>query len=280
MTDWLLSNEGLVRLAAFLGFFALLAAIEFRRPLRPHDNRWSLRWSANLGLAFIGALLMRVLFPAAAVGFGLFAEKHGLGLMRVWSPAPVVAIVTGMVLLDLAIYFQHVVFHFVPTLWRFHRVHHADMAFDITTAMRFHPLELLLSMAIKALVICLIGPPILAIMLFELLLNASSLFTHANIRLPAQLDRFLRIGIVTPDMHRIHHSTLPVETNSNFGFNISVWDRVFGTYRSVALRDQSSMQIGINGLRDPASVLTLRGMLVLPFQRLLKTQDTGAQDTK
>ncbi len=266
MTNWLLSNEGLARLVLFLGLFALLAAIEFRHPLRPHESHWTLRWSANLGLAFLGALLMRVLFPAAAIGFGLFAEKHGLGLMRVWNPGPVIAIVASMVLLDLAIYFQHVLFHFVPMLWRFHRVHHADMAFDITTAMRFHPLELLLSMAIKALVICLIGPPIIAIMLFEVLLNASSLFTHANIRSPARLDRLLRLAIVTPDMHRIHHSTVPAETNSNFSFNISLWDRVFGTYRRNSRVEQSTMLLGVDGLRDPSRVLTLRGMLALPFQ--------------
>ncbi len=274
MAAWLISNEGMIRLGVFFALFAALAALEFRHPLRQSGTRKSVRWAANLGMAFLGAFFMRFLFPAAAVGFGLFAEQHGLGLMRVWNPDPLVAIVISMVLLDLAIYFQHVVFHFVPMLWRFHRVHHADMEFDVTTAMRFHPLELLLSMAIKGLIICLIGPPIIAIMLFEVLLNASSLFTHANIQLPSRMDRLLRLAIVTPDMHRIHHSTIPVETNSNFGFNISVWDRVFGTYRRDARLDQSSMPLGIDGLRDPARVFTLRGMLALPFQRARKRRDT------
>ena len=213
MMDWLLSNEGALRLGLFLGVFGVLAAIELRLPLRPLANRRSLRWSANLGLAFLGALLMRLIFPAAAVGFGIFAERHGLGLMRVWNPDPALAVVVSLLLLDLAIYFQHVVFHFVPVLWRFHRVHHADPDFDVTTAMRFHPVELLISMVIKALVIALIGPPVVAILLFEALLNVSSLFTHANIRLPVRLDRILRLGMVTPNMHRIHHSVEPVETN-------------------------------------------------------------------
>lgn len=269
MVDWLIQNEGGVRLGVFVALFAALAATEFHRPLRPPGASKSLRWAANLGLAFLGAFFIRFLFPAAALGFGLFAQQNGLGLMRVWDPAPAVAVVTSMLLLDLAIYFQHVVFHFVPMLWRFHRVHHADMEFDVTTAMRFHPLELLISMAIKGLVICLIGPPMIAIMIFEVLLNASSLFTHANIRLPARLDQLLRVAIVTPDMHRIHHSIEPVETNSNFGFNISIWDRLFGTYRREAHLDQASMPVGIDQLRDPARVLTLRGMLTLPFQRTI-----------
>ncbi len=266
MIDWLILNEGAVRLGVFMALFAILAAAELRHPLRPPGASKSLRWSANLGMAFLGAFFIRFLFPAAALGFGLFAQQNELGLMRVWNPAPAVAAVTSVLLLDLFIYFQHVLFHFVPTLWRFHRVHHADMEFDVTTAMRFHPLELLISMAIKGLLICLIGPPMIAIMIFEVLLNASSLFSHANIRLPAKLDRLLRLAIVTPDMHRIHHSTEPAETNSNFGFNISIWDRLFGTYRRHAHLDQASMPVGIDEMRDPASVLTLRGMLTLPFR--------------
>ncbi len=267
MTEWLLLNANTIRIGIFVGLFAALAAFELRHPRRQPGVPKSVRWTANLGIAFLGAFFMRFLFPAAAVGFGLFAQQHGLGLMRVWNPDPALAFVLSLILLDLAIYFQHVVFHFVPVLWRFHRVHHADPEFDITTAMRFHPIELLISMAIKGLIICLIGPPVAAIMLFEVLLNASSLFTHANIQLPARLDRLLRLGIVTPDMHRIHHSVEPVETNSNFGFCISVWDRLFGTYRRESRLDQVSMSLGIGEDRDPSHVLTLGGMLALPFQR-------------
>ena len=267
MTEWMLLNEAAIRLGVFIVLFGILAAFELRHPFRQPGGQRSVRWAANLGLAFLGAFFIRFAFPAAAVGFGLFAQTHGLGLMRLWNPDPAIAIVMSVVLLDLAIYFQHIVFHFVPSLWRFHRVHHADIEFDVTTAMRFHPIELLISMAIKGLLICLIGPPVVAIMIFEVLLNASSLFTHANIRLPAKLDRLLRLAIVTPDMHRIHHSIERAETNSNFGFNISVWDRLFGTYRCRARLDQVSMPLGIGELRDPKLALGFLDMLALPFQR-------------
>jgi sterol desaturase/sphingolipid hydroxylase (fatty acid hydroxylase superfamily) len=268
MTEWMIANESPIRFGVFIGLFALLAAVEFRHPLRQPVARTSVRWGINLGLAFLGAFFIRFLFPAAAVGFAIFAQSHGLGLLRVWNPDPLLGIVLSVVLLDLAIYFQHVVFHYIPVLWRFHRVHHADIDFDVTTAMRFHPIELLISMTIKGLLICLIGPPVVAVMLFEVLLNASSLFTHANIRLPNGLDRLLRVAIVTPDMHRIHHSIEPIETNSNFGFNISVWDRLFGTYRREAHLDQRSMPIGVGELRDPHE-MGFFDMLKLPFQRQL-----------
>ena len=235
--------------------------------MRRQDSPRSQRWLANLGLAFLGAFVVRIAFPAAAVGIGLFSQQRELGLMRAWNPDPLVAVALSIVLLDLALYFQHVVFHHVPALWRFHRVHHADIGFDVTTAMRFHPGELLVSMAIKGLLICLIGPPLAAIMLFEVLLNASALFTHANIRLPARLDRLLRAAIVTPDMHRIHHSVQPSETNSNFGFNMSLWDRLFGTYRRKARLDQASMPLGIGELRDPCRSAGLLFLLALPFRR-------------
>ena len=267
MAEWLIRNESAVRLSVFMVLFAVLAAFELRHPARQPGGRQSVRWAANLGLAFLGAFFIRFAFPAAAVGFGAFAQAHGLGMLRLWNPDPTVAIVASIVMLDLAIYFQHIVFHFVPALWRFHRVHHADTEFDVTTAMRFHPIELLMSMAIKGLLICLIGPPVVAIMVFEVLLNASSLFTHANLRLPEKLDRLLRLAIVTPDMHRIHHSIERAETNSNFGFNISVWDRLFGTYRREAKLDQASMPLGVGELRDPRRAAGLVGMLALPFQR-------------
>lgn len=267
MTEWMLLNEGAIRLVVFIALFGMLAAFELRHPFRQPTGQRSVRWAANLALAFLGAFFIRFAFPAAAVGFGVFAQTHNLGLVRILNPDPMLAIVASVVLLDLAIYFQHVVFHFVPTLWRFHRVHHADIEFDVTTAMRFHPIELLISMAVKGLMICLIGPPVVAIMIFEVLLNASSLFTHANIRLPAKLDRLLRLAIVTPDMHRIHHSIERAETNSNFGFNISVWDRLFGTYRRQARLDQVLMPLGIGELRDAKLALGFLGMLALPFQR-------------
>lgn len=266
MADWMLLNEAAVRLGVFIALFAILALFELHRPLRAPHEQLSLRWVANLGLAFLGAFFIRFVFPAAAVGFGLYAQQHGLGLMRIWQPDPMIAIVLSVVLLDLAIYFQHIVFHFVPLLWRFHRVHHADTEFDVTTAMRFHPIELLISMAIKGLLICLIGPPVVAIMVFELLLNATSLFTHANIHLPEKLDRMLRLAIVTPDMHRIHHSIERSETNSNFGFNIAVWDRLFGTYRRKPQLDQVSMPMGIAELRDPKRAFGFLSMLAFPFK--------------
>lgn len=265
LTDFILAHESVIRVGIFVLAFGGMAIWETGRPRLPSVVPRRLRWANNLGLALLGTLAVRLAFPAAAVGFALLAEARSAGLLRMMTLPPVIAILLGVVLLDLAIFLQHVLFHAVPVLWRFHRVHHADPEFDVTTAMRFHPVELLLSMTFKGLAIVALGPPVLAVMIFEVLLNAFSIFSHANVRLPQRLDRALRLAIVTPDMHRIHHSIEPEETNSNFGFNLSVWDRLLGSYRSQAILSPEAMSLGLREFRGPAITVKLLGMLKLPF---------------
>ena len=263
--DALLANEPLIRLGAFAGILALTAGLEAWFPRRRRvAGRW-LRWPNNLGLVAVNTILLRLVFPTAAVGVALVAERQGVGLLP-WLglPGPV-AVVAAVVVLDLAIYLQHVLFHAVPALWRLHRMHHADLDFDVTTGLRFHPVEILLSMLIKLAVIVALGAPAVAVLLFEVLLNATSMFNHANLRLPAWVDRPLRLVLVTPDMHRVHHSVVPRETNSNFGFSLAVWDRVFGTYRDQPAAGHDAMSIGICQFREPRE-LWLDRMLTQPIR--------------
>lgn len=216
----LLAHEPAFRLTVFLGVLAAMALAEVAAPRRRREIPRLLRWTNNFGLVLIDTALVRLVFPLAAVGLALTLESRGVGLLNEWQVPSWVAVFIGIVALDLAIYVQHVLFHAVPALWRLHRVHHADLEFDVTTGLRFHPLEILLSMAIKLGVVAALGPPAIAVLLFEILLNATSLFNHANLRLPRRVDAVLRLLVVTPDMHRVHHSIHPEETNSNFGFNL------------------------------------------------------------
>lgn len=264
-----MEHEAALRLFFFLAVFAVVAGAELRWPRRALSLPRRLRWVHNLGLVALNTLLLRLLFPAAAVGVAAFAGARGWGLFHAWSLAPVAALVAGVVLLDLAIYLQHVMFHAVPLLWRLHRVHHADMDFDVTTGARFHPIEIVLSMLIKFAVILLLGPPLAAVVIFEILLNATAMFNHGNLRLPQAVDRRLRWLVVTPDMHRVHHSVADDEANSNFGFNLPWWDRLFGTYRDQPRGGHEGMTIGIYTCRDPDRVARLPGMLALPFMKRL-----------
>ncbi|MCB1748962.1 MAG: sterol desaturase family protein [Gammaproteobacteria bacterium] len=242
-----------------------MAGLEAWRPRRPASGARLPRWAHNLGLALGGTLLVRVMLPVGAVGVALLAQAYGLGLFNTLAGAPALAFVASLLLLDLAIYFQHRLFHAVPWLWRLHRVHHADPAFDVSTALRFHPIEIGLSMAIKAAVVIALGAPPLAVLVFEVGLNACALFNHANLRLPTGLDRPLRRLLVTPDMHRVHHSVVPAETHSNFGFNLSWWDRLFGTYRAQPAAGHTAMTIGNPDYHEPRQVGRLWGMLAMPF---------------
>lgn len=262
--DTLLSQEPVVRIAAFAGVFILMAVWEVVAPLREWQVRKSYRWFNNLSVVVISTVVVRVVFPAAAVGTALFVEAQGWGLFRLLEAPYWLTIVLTIIVLDFAIWAQHVFFHAVPLLWRLHRMHHADLDFDITTGLRFHPVEILLSMFIKAGVIVMLGAPAVAVLLFEVLLNATSVFNHGNVRLPKQLDRVLRWIVVTPEMHRVHHSWYPNETNSNFGFNLPWWDRIFGTYRAQPRDGHVAMTIGINLFRDPRE-LRLDHMLWQPF---------------
>jgi len=265
MNDFILNHEPAIRLSCFFGVFAVMAVWELLLPRRRLSQSKRQRWLNNLGLVVFNTALLRLIFPLAAVGVAASAELNGWGLFnRVEVPAWL-ALSASVVILDAAIYLQHVMFHAVPLFWRLHRVHHADLDFDVTTGTRFHPVEILLSMLIKFAVIVLLGPSIVAVVVFEVLLNATAMFNHSNVRLPAVLDALLRWLIVTPDMHRVHHSHLGYETNSNFGFNLSVWDRLFGTYREQPEEGHEGMVIGIDTFRDAAHCVTLRGMLGMPL---------------
>jgi sterol desaturase/sphingolipid hydroxylase (fatty acid hydroxylase superfamily) len=259
-----MDNILIIRLTAFIGVFLIIALWETRRPRRPLQLNKTRRWLNNLGLVACNTLLLRLVFPTAAVGVAALAGEQGWGLLNQLRPAYGISVLISIVALDLIIYFQHVLFHAVPLLWRLHMVHHADMDYDVTTGLRFHPLEILLSMLIKMAAILVLGPPVTAVILFEILLNASSMFNHGNLRLPAKVDALLRLLIVTPDMHRVHHSTIKRETNSNYGFNLSLWDRIFGTYRAQPQLGHEGMTIGLDQFRDPKQQ-ALYWLLLLPL---------------
>lgn len=265
MNEFLLNNEPIVRLSAFAAVFTVMALWEALAPRRVQVISRTVRWPSNLGVVVLDTLLVRILFPTTAVGLALLAEAKGFGLFNVWSITNWIAVVVSVVILDLVIYLQHVLFHAVPALWRLHRMHHADLEFDLTTGARFHPTEILLSMLIKLTVIGALGAPAVAVVLFEVLLNATAMFNHSNVQLPASVDRVLRWLVVTPDMHRVHHSVRREETNSNFGFSVPWWDWVFRTYRAQPADGHDRMIIGIEKFRDPAD-LRLSRMLLQPVR--------------
>lgn len=265
MSELLLANESLIRITSFLVIFLAMAAWEATTPRRQRELSRLLRWSNNLGLVLIDRVLLHLSVPVLAVGFALLAEEHGWGLLNSFDVPFALALPVSLLALDLAIYLQHVLFHAVPALWRLHRVHHADLEFDVTTGLRFHPIEILLSMGIKFAVVAVLGPPAIAVLVFEVLLNATSMFNHSNVRIPLRLDRILRWIVVTPDMHRVHHSIHPNETNSNFGFNLPWWDRLLGTYRAQPRDGHEGMTIGIEQFRTPRE-LWLDRLLIQPLR--------------
>jgi sterol desaturase/sphingolipid hydroxylase (fatty acid hydroxylase superfamily) len=265
MRNALFAYEPFIRLGAFGGVFVVMAIWELVGPRRQQAVGRGWRWPNNLGVVVVDTLLVRILFPTTAIGLALIAEARGFGLFNVIALSAVVGVVVSVIVLDLAIYLQHVLFHAVPALWRLHRMHHADLEFDVTTGLRFHPIEILLSMMIKLAVVAALGTPAVAVLIFEVLLNATSMFSHSNVRIPLGLDRVLRWFVVTPDMHRVHHSILSRETNSNFGFNVPWWDRLFGTYRPQPAAGHETMTIGIEQFRDPRE-LGLDRMLLQPFR--------------
>jgi sterol desaturase/sphingolipid hydroxylase (fatty acid hydroxylase superfamily) len=264
MTETLLSNEMAIRLSFFFGVFATMAAWEMIAPRRALTQSKAVRWYSNLGIVVLNTGLARIVFPLAPVAVAIVAAERGWGVFNIADVPPGLAIVAAVVILDFAIYLQHVMVHAVPMLWRLHRMHHADLDFDVTTGARFHPVEILLSIAIKMAVIVLIGAAPVAVLIFEIVLNATSMFNHSNVRLPLGLDRVLRLLVVTPDMHRVHHSVTPHETNSNFGFNLPWWDRLFGTYRAQPEQGHEGMDIGIDLFRE-ARELHLLKMLGQPL---------------
>ena len=262
---FVLAHEPLLRLGAFGGVFIALALWELIMPRRRATLPRGQRWPANLALAALNTLVLRALVPLAAVGMAVFTADKGWGLLRHFEVPNWALLPVSIVALDLAVWLQHVMFHAVPALWRLHRVHHADLDFDLTTGARFHPIEMVLSALVKLAVVALIGAPVVAVVLFEVLLSATALFSHANISLPPAVDRWLRWVVVTPDMHRVHHSIDEQETNSNFGFNLPWWDRLFGAYRAQPMAGHGAMTIGVQGHPDPREVARLPGMLMMPF---------------
>ena len=265
-----LANEPAIRLGFFLGIFAVIGFWEVLAPRRLLTVSKTLRWTSNLGLVVLNTVLLRLIFPLAGVGLAAFCAKNGWGILNHFQVPFWVAVPLAVIALDFVIWLQHVMVHAVPLLWRLHRVHHADLDYDVTTGARFHPLEIVLSMLIKLATIVVLGPPVVAVVIFEVLLNATAMFNHGNIGLPTTLDRALRWVVVTPDMHRVHHSIEDDETNSNFGFNLPWWDRLFGTYRDQPRAGQTGMTIGIRDHGDPREVSRLDGMLLLPFRGEVK----------
>lgn len=265
MSELVLANEPVIRLAAFVSVFIVMAVWELIAPRRSQGIGRRTRWPSNVGVVALDTFLVRILFPTTAVGLALFAEAKGFGLFNVWQVPHVLAVAFSVVFLDFVIYLQHVLFHAVPGLWRLHRMHHADLEIDLTTGARFHPVEILMSMLIKFAVIGALGAPAIAVLIFEVLLNATAMFNHSNVHLPERLDRVLRLLVVTPDMHRVHHSVVVRETNSNFGFNLPWWDWMFGTYRAQPEAGHEGMTIGVKEIRDPAEQ-RLDRMLTQPFR--------------
>ncbi len=260
-----IAAEPLIRLAVFFGVLVAVALWEVLAPRRRAAFARRDRWPHNLALLVLDVGVLRLAAPGAAIAVAIAGETHGWGLVNAIGVPNWIAIPLAVVLLDLAIYFQHVTFHAVPALWRLHRVHHSDLDFDVTTGTRFHPGEILISTAVKCAAVAAIGAPAVAVLAFEVLLNATAMFNHANGRLPVAVDRWLRRAVVTPDMHRVHHSIVHNETNSNFGFNLPWWDRLFGTYRAQPAAGHEAMTIGVDAFRRPGD-LRLDRLLLQPFR--------------
>ncbi|MCV9962584.1 sterol desaturase family protein [Pararhizobium sp. BT-229] len=264
-------GEPVWRGAAFAAIFLSLAVVELLHPRlqRPELVRTlkARRWFTNLSILVLSSLLLRIAFPAAATGVALWTETNGYGLLPMAGLPPVASGVLAFVILDFAIWLEHVVFHKVPLLWRIHRVHHADTGLDLTTGLRFHPLEILVSMLWKSAVILLLGAPAVSVLIFEIVLNGAAMFNHANIRLSRRADQILRRLIVTPDMHSVHHSSEPKETDANYGFNLSIWDRLFSTYLARSKHPPEDVRIGLAQYGNPLPA-RLFWSLLLPFRKL------------
>jgi sterol desaturase/sphingolipid hydroxylase (fatty acid hydroxylase superfamily) len=257
--------EALIRLAAFLGIFGAVALWEGQHPRRQRAVARSSRWPSNLGLLAVDVIVLRLVAPGAAIAVAMAAQAGGWGLLNAAALPTGAALLVAVVLLDLAMYFQHVMFHAVPTLWRLHRVHHADLDFDVTTGTRFHPVEILISTAIKCAAVAAIGATPVAVLIFELLLNGMAMFSHANAPVPERLERWLRWLVVTPDVHRVHHSVQYDESSSNFGFSLLWWDRLFATYREQPRAGHIAMDIGVDAFRSEDD-LRLDRLLIQPLQ--------------
>lgn len=286
MENWIIDYESVIRLSCFIGIFLLMAILEVQFPRRQHNKNnaensnqhhqsmskslLGMRWLNNLSLAFTASILTRIVLPISLVSFAFYCETSGYGLFNQDLFLPLhgsIIFVFSLILFDFIIYWQHRVFHYVPLLWRLHKVHHSDQKFDVTTGIRFHPLEILLSIAIKFSVVFIFGLTAESIIAFEVILNGLALFNHSNFKIPVNIDHHLRKLIVTPDMHRVHHSQIPKETNSNFGFNISLWDRLFNSYQDQPSLGHDGVEIGLKEYKDAEQSKGLLTLLIMPFKR-------------
>jgi sterol desaturase/sphingolipid hydroxylase (fatty acid hydroxylase superfamily) len=260
----IVENELWIRLSFFFGILIVMFLWELMMPRRPLTASKITRWFSNLSLVFIDSVVVRLAFPAGLAGVAFLTQQRGWGIFHLSEFPSLLKIVCGVLILDLAIYLQHIMFHSVPLFWRLHMVHHSDMDIDVTTGVRFHPIEIFLSMGIKMIVVILTGAPALSVLIFEIILNGTSMFNHGNVRYPQNVDSVLRLFVVTPEMHRVHHSTIRWETNSNLGFNFPWWDRLFGTYRAQPAKGHLEMTIGLDQYKEPRK-LTLPWLMALPF---------------
>nr|WP_244956830.1 sterol desaturase family protein [Enterovibrio norvegicus] len=261
------SHETVFRLFSFFSIFIVMAAFEWLFPKRLLSISKAKRWLNNISLMVFNTVALRIVFPVAAAGFAAWCQANGIGLFHVLELSHGIAVLLSIVALDGIIWFQHRLFHTVPLLWRLHAVHHADRDLDVTSGARFHTLEILLSMLIKLAAIALLGAPVVAVILFEIILSGMALFNHSNVALPHSIDKVVRWFVVTPDMHRVHHSIHRHESDSNFGFNLAIWDRLFNTYRAQPDEGHYGMTIGLSYVREEKHVVWLFGLLRMPFTR-------------
>ena len=265
MSNYLISNQSEIRISCFLTILVVQLLWELIAPRRMLVVSKSYRWKNNLSLVFFNSVALNIIIPISATSVALKVANHGFGLINYWHLSAWWVIVLSIMLLDFAIYLQHIIFHTIPLLWKIHQVHHADLDIDVTTGVRFHTLEIILSMLIKFAVIILLGVPAIAVVIFEIILNITAMFNHSNIKLPVKIDRLLRYCLVTPDMHRVHHSVLLKETNSNFGFNVPWWDYLFATYQAQPKLGHLKMIIGLNYLQNSKATQSFYRMLIMPF---------------
>jgi sterol desaturase/sphingolipid hydroxylase (fatty acid hydroxylase superfamily) len=279
MTEFVTTHEATIRMGFFVGIFLSVALVELLAPRRVLSTSKKTRWFGNIGIVFINTFLLRLLVPAGAVGVSVWIGHQGWGIFNHIQWPFWLEVVLTIIILDFVVYMQHVLFHAVPVLWRLHMMHHADLDFDLTTGTRFHPLEIIISLGIKAGAITILGAPPVGVIIFEIILNGTAMFNHGNFFIPLGFDRVLRLLVVTPDMHRVHHSVFPNETNTNFGFNLPWWDRLCGTYKPQPTKGHKQMTIGLNQFRDP-SRLTLPWMIALPFMGKMGAYAIGKRGGK
>ncbi|CZF77112.1 Fatty acid hydroxylase superfamily protein [Grimontia celer] len=278
MLSFIESQEGVFRLLTFFSIFGVMAAAEWLFPKRILTVSKAKRWLNNIALMMLNTAVLRAIFPLAAAGFAAWCSRQGIGLFNVFDSPLWLSVLLTIVMLDGIIWFQHKLFHTVPILWRLHAVHHADRDLDVTSGARFHPVEILLSMLIKFAAIALLGVPVVAVILFEVILSGMALFNHSNVAIPLPIDRWLRKFVVTPDMHRVHHSVHRYESDSNFGFNLAIWDRLFNTYRAQPEEGHYGMTIGIKSQREERHVVWLTGLLALPFRLFKRAPEKKQQN--